>query len=44
VVPRRAEREVFTRAVEKARGEKSVREALENGVSAAEAFRRFGIM
>ena len=44
VIPRKAEREVFTLAVEKARGEKVVREAIENGVSAADAFRAFGIM
>jgi regulator of RNase E activity RraA len=44
VIPRRAEREVFTRALEKARGEKLVRKALEQGMGAAEAFKKFGIM
>jgi regulator of RNase E activity RraA len=44
VVPRSAEREVFTRALEKARGEKRVRQAIELGMSAVEAFRTYGIM
>jgi regulator of RNase E activity RraA len=44
VVPRTAEREVFQAALEKARGEKTVRTALENGMSAAEAFRTYGIL
>lgn len=44
VIPREAEQEVFTRALEKARGEKLVRKAIESGMSATEAFRRFGIM
>ncbi|MBM3737992.1 MAG: RraA family protein [Acidobacteria bacterium] len=44
VIPRKAEREVFTKAVEKARGEKVVRQALENGVTAAEAFRKYGFL
>jgi regulator of RNase E activity RraA len=44
VIPRRAEREVFSRAVEKARGEKTVRAALEKGMTAREAFRKFGIL
>jgi regulator of RNase E activity RraA len=44
VVPREAEADVFTAALEKARGEKLVRQAIEAGTSAAEAFRRFGIM
>jgi regulator of RNase E activity RraA len=44
VIPRRSEREVFTRALEKARGEKLVRKALEQGMGAAEAFKKFGIM
>lgn len=44
VVPRAAEAEIFTKALEKARGEKLVQKALENGMSTAEAFRKFGIM
>jgi regulator of RNase E activity RraA len=44
VVPQEAVVEVFSRALEKARGEKRVRQALENGMSAAEAFARYGIL
>ena len=44
VVPVEAEIEVFTHALEKARGEKTVKRDLENGISAVEAFERHGIM
>ncbi|HWA87295.1 MAG TPA: RraA family protein [Opitutus sp.] len=44
VVPAAAENEVFAKALEKARGEKLVRKALEAGSGAVEAFRDFGIM
>jgi regulator of RNase E activity RraA len=44
VIPRAVEDEVFTKALEKARGEKLVRKAIESGVSAVEAFEKFGIM
>lgn len=44
VVPREAEEEAFTKALEKSRGEKLVQKALENGMSTVEAFRKFGIM
>ena len=44
VVPQEAIEEVFTRALEKARGEKTVRKAIEGGMSAAEAFRKYKIM
>jgi 4-hydroxy-4-methyl-2-oxoglutarate aldolase len=44
VVPAEAEIEVFTRGLEKARGEKLVRKAIEAGSSAVEAFEKFGIM
>jgi len=44
VVPRKAEREVFVRAIGKARGEKTVRKALEKGMSAQAAFRKFGVL
>jgi len=44
VVPREAEEDVFVRALEKARGEKLVRKAIEEGSSAVEAFEKYGIM
>lgn len=44
VVPRALEREVITRALEKARGEKQVRKAIEGGMSATDAFKHFGIL
>jgi regulator of RNase E activity RraA len=44
VVPAGAEAEVFTRALEKARGEKLVRKAIEEGSSAVEAFAKYGVM
>ncbi len=44
VVPRAAEEEAVRLALEKVRGENAVREALEAGMSAAEAFRRFGVL
>ena len=44
VIPRAGEEEVFRLAVEKARGEKKVREAIEGGMGAADAFAKFGIM
>jgi hypothetical protein len=44
VVPRAADQEVFRGAFEKARGEKTVRKALEQGMSAREAFEKFGIL
>jgi regulator of RNase E activity RraA len=44
VIPREAETEAFRRALEKVRGEQLVRQALENGESASDAFARFGIM
>ncbi|MGA7219384.1 MAG: RraA family protein [Candidatus Sulfotelmatobacter sp.] len=43
-VPAEAEDEIFTRAIEKARGEKLVRKAIEEGSSAVEAFEKYGIM
>lgn len=42
VVPRAAEEDVFAKAIEKARGEKKLRVALEEGMSAVEAFKKFG--
>jgi len=44
VVPRAEEREVFNAALEKARAEKSVARALENGMSARDAFAQYGIL
>ncbi|MGC1686561.1 MAG: hypothetical protein WA734_13135, partial [Candidatus Acidiferrales bacterium] len=44
VVPAEVETEVFTRALEKARGEKLVRKAIEQGRTAVEAFAKYGIM
>lgn len=44
VVPQEVEREIFVNAIEKARGEKLVRHAIEAGMGAAEAFKKFGIM
>jgi len=44
VVPADTEAEVFTRALEKARGEKLVRKAIEEGSSAVEAFAKYGVM
>jgi regulator of RNase E activity RraA len=44
IVPRCIEQEVFTRALEKARGEKLVKKALERGMSARTAFDKYGIL
>lgn len=44
VVPQEAEQEVFVRALEKARGEKLVHQALLEGMGAEAAFMKFGIM
>jgi regulator of RNase E activity RraA len=44
VVPQAQEQEIIARAIEKVRGESEVRKAIEGGMSAAEAFRTFGIM
>lgn len=44
VVPVEAETEVFSKALEKARGEKLVRKALESGSSAVAAFEKYHIM
>ena len=44
VVPHQFEQDVLDQALEKVRGEKLVRQALEDGMSAGEAFRKFGIM
>jgi regulator of RNase E activity RraA len=44
IVPQKAEKEAFEGAIEKARGEQSVKKALEAGMGAVEAFKKFGIM
>lgn len=44
VVPREAEEEIFVRAIEKARGERTVLRAIQGGMSACDAFHQYGIM
>ena len=44
VIPKEAAREVFAKALEKVRGERLVRRALEEGSSAVAAFEKHGIM
>lgn len=44
VVPRAAERDVFAGALEKARAEKTVGKALREGMTARDAFAKFGIL
>lgn len=44
IVTREAEEEAFARALEKARGEKTVKKDLQAGLSAREAFAKHGIM
>lgn len=44
IIPQEIEAEAFEGAIKKARGEQHVREALENGMSTVEAFKKFGIM
>jgi regulator of RNase E activity RraA len=44
IVPQDAVEESFARGLEKARGEKLVKKAIEDGMSATEAFEKFGIM
>jgi regulator of RNase E activity RraA len=44
VIPIEVETETFTLALEKVRGERAVRKALEDGMSAVDVFRQHGIM
>ena len=44
VIPRIAEEEIINQAFEKAMGEKLVKKAIEDGMSACDAFKKFGIM
>lgn len=44
IVPRAAEQEAFTAALEKARDEKRVKKAIQDGMSTVEAWHKYGIM
>ena len=44
VIPREAADEVLIKALKKAAGEKTVRKAIEDGMSATDAFAKFGIL
>lgn len=44
VIPRELEVEVVTKALEKARAEKTVRQAIENGMSCTDAFNKYGVL
>ncbi|MDH7461709.1 RraA family protein [Chitinophagaceae bacterium 26-R-25] len=44
VVPQKVEKEVIARALQKARGERLVRQAIENGMTSVEAFAKYGIL
>ena len=44
VVPKKVEKEVIEKAVQKARGEKNVRKTIEGGMSSTDAFKKFGIL
>jgi regulator of RNase E activity RraA len=44
IVPQQLERSVFEGAIEKSRGEKLVKKALEEGMSSVNAYKKFGIM
>lgn len=44
VIPKDIEKEAFEGAIEKSRGEKLVKKALEDGMSTVDAFEKFGIM
>jgi len=44
IVPRRHEKEVIVKALEKARGEKLVRKEIEAGMSSTAAFKKYGIL
>src|SRR5688572_3732888 len=44
IIPRAAEHEVFRLALDKARGEQLVAQEIREGMSAVDAFRKFGIM
>ena len=44
IIPKKAEEEAFSKALEKARGEQKVAEAIKSGMSASQAWETFGIM
>ena len=44
IIPKEIHEEVLEKALEKAAGEKKVRKAIENGMSATQAFAEFGIL
>lgn len=44
VIPHQAEKDVFAGAIERARGEKRLQKAIQAGMGAAEAFRKFSIL
>ncbi len=44
VIPQSIENKVISAAIEKVRGEKEVKKALENGMSATDAFNKYGIL
>jgi regulator of RNase E activity RraA len=44
IIPQHMADEVFAKSIEKARGEKLVRKAIESGLSASAAFKKYGIM
>ena len=44
IIPQSVEKEVLRKALEKASGEKTVRKAIENGMSSTAAFQKFGIL
>jgi regulator of RNase E activity RraA len=44
IIPKEAEREVFSKALEKARGEQLVKKSLEAGMSSVAAYNEHGIM
>ena len=44
IIPQKVANEVIVKALEKASGEKTVRKAIEGGMSAAEAFKKYGIL
>jgi regulator of RNase E activity RraA len=44
IVPRKHETEVITKSLEKARGEKLVRQEIEAGMSSTAAFKKYGIL
>lgn len=44
IIPQKVEKEVITKALNKARGEKLVRKEIENGMSSTAAFAKYGIL